>query len=183
MTKLPLKTGAHAGAALLCTIFTNIVLAQGAIDTLLPSAPIELIAVATSDSEVRLSWDPSTDDQQVVSYQVSRDDVIVSSSDSTFFTDTGLRGSTRYTYEIVASDGANLSRPAIATVSTLPRGTSIDAGARPFVPGNDLNATPMAPPSLFRVSAPPGYTNLVFSDEFNGTGPLDVTSSRAQLAV
>ena len=172
MTKRLVKASAHTTAVLLCTIISIPVLAQGGVDTSPPTAPIELIAVATSDSEIRLSWDPATDDQQVVSYQVSRGDVIVSRSNSTIFTDTNLRGGTRYTYSIVASDGTNLSRPAIATVSTLQRGTSIDPGARPSVLLND----PAPPLSVFRVmSAPPGYTNLVFSDEFDGTGPLDVT--------
>ena len=173
---------AKIAIAIFCASFASHTLAQGVNDTSPPTAPSELIAIATSDSEVRLNWDPAIDDRQVVAYVVRRDGAVVSTSANTFFTDTGLSSSTRYSYRIVASDGSNLSAPAIYTVTTLAAGASADPSGKPVETANNPVVELVPTPSTSSIvaassSVPAGYTNLVFSDEFNGNGSLDVTSN------
>ncbi len=88
-------------------------------DTTLPSVPATLAAVAVSDTEVDLSWQPSVDNIGVSGYRVWRDGVEIATTGATGFSDAGLLADTEYTYQVEAFDAAGnlsgLSAPASAT--------------------------------------------------------------------
>lgn len=84
-----------------------------------PSVPANLAAVAVSDTEIDLTWDASTDNVGVDHYNIYRDDVLVDTSVTNSFSDTGLTTLTEYTYEVSAEDAASnesaRSAPAVET--------------------------------------------------------------------
>ena len=94
-----------------------------------PTAPPNLNAVAVSASEIELSWEPPADNSRVSRYELSRNGELIATTNQTALTDRGLQAETEYLYEIVASDGENLSAVASYTLSTLPNGATDDAEA------------------------------------------------------
>lgn len=74
-----------------------------------PTIPQGFFATPLSGSSVRLTWQPSTDDVQLVGYNIFRDDVKIASTASTTYIDTGLTGNSLYNYGLNAYDEANLS--------------------------------------------------------------------------
>lgn len=115
-----------------------------------PTVPTNLSGNATSESEVNLSWNSSTDDNGVGSYRIYRAQgasaanatyVGTSSqtaSDPQTFSDTGLSPSTQYTYKVTAvnnfgyeSDGgATLTLTTLADV-TSPTILTVNANGNP----------------------------------------------------
>lgn len=93
-------------------------------DTQAPSAPTNLTAIATSSSQVNLSWNASTDNVGVTGYDVYRNGAIVGSSTSTSYSDTGLTASTTYSYTVKARDAAGN----VSAVSNTASGTTQSAG-------------------------------------------------------
>jgi chitodextrinase len=75
-------------------------------DTSPPSVPGNLAVTGTSSSSASLSWSPSSDNVGVAGYRVYRNGSQVGTTSGTTFTDTGLSGSTRYTYTVAAYDSA-----------------------------------------------------------------------------
>ncbi len=105
-----------------------------------PTTPSGLEA-APGRSQVVLVWNVSSDNVGVAGYRVSRNGAVVSTVQSTSFTDTGLANGTRYDYQVAAVDAAgNASAP--ATVSSTP----VAPGA-----GADTQA-PSSPPSFQAVA-------------------------------
>ncbi len=96
---------------------------SGPPDTTPPSTPTSLSANATSDSEITLAWNPSTDDSPVITYWVYQDgdyaNPVGSAVNATSQTVTGLSPSTSYSFEVRAIDAAGnesgLSNSADAT--------------------------------------------------------------------
>ena len=78
-----------------------------AADTIPPSAPLNLIAITISSSQIDLTWEPSTDNVAVTGYKVFRDSIEIASIDSTCYSDTGLTDSSSFLYYVVAFDSAN----------------------------------------------------------------------------
>ena len=88
-------------------------------DTIPPSSPDGLVAVATSPTNVNVRWSASTDNVGVAGYYIWRNGVQLPSTALTYLQDTGLSGHTSYTYQIAAYDLAfNVSQPAIVTIKT-----------------------------------------------------------------
>ena len=95
------------------------------VDTTPPTAPTGLTATAAGTT-VTLNWVKSSDDVRVKSYDVYRGAVKVGTTNgtatvpaATTFTDSGLAGTTAYSYYVVARDAANTSaRSNTATVTT-----------------------------------------------------------------
>ena len=71
-----------------------------------PSTPTGLSGTVASDTQLDLTWSPSTDNVQVIGYRVFRDGVFIRNTAVTSFTDTGLVPTTTYTYSVIAYDGA-----------------------------------------------------------------------------
>jgi chitodextrinase len=88
-----------------------------------PTAPSGLAAQAVAHDRVALTWTAASDPESgVASYNIYRDGSIVGSSTTTSFSDTGLTGSTQYSYQVTAVNGDGLEGPPTATVvvTTLP---------------------------------------------------------------
>jgi hypothetical protein len=77
-----------------------------------PSRPAGVIATAAKETETTLRWTPSTDDVGVASYELLRDQKVVATSTRAEATETGLKGSTRYCWTVVALDAAGNRSPA-----------------------------------------------------------------------
>lgn len=103
-------------------------------DTTPPSVPAGLNAQAVNATQVNLSWTASTDNVGVTGYKIFRDGVQVGTSATTSFQNTGLSGSTTYSYTVSANDPAGnnsaQSAPAVVTtpvVDNTPPGVSMSA--------------------------------------------------------
>jgi chitodextrinase len=91
-----------------------------------------LTATAVSASQIDLSWTAASDPESgVASYKVYRNGTVVATPTGTSFSDTGLAGSTSYTYQVSAVNGAGLEGPKSASAST----TTPD-GTPPTAPAN-----------------------------------------------
>ncbi len=92
-------------------------------DTTAPSVPTGLSATAASCSQVNLSWTASTDSggSGLAGYKVYRNSVQVATTTLTSFANTGLLGSTSYSYTVAAYDTAgNTSAQSTAASVTTP---------------------------------------------------------------
>jgi hypothetical protein len=93
----------------------------GAADTTPPTAPTDLTATATSPSSICLTWSPSTDTVGVDRYSVFRGGQQIADVTMAFdYLDTGLSGSTAYSYTVIAYDAAGNASAAsdVATATT-----------------------------------------------------------------
>jgi chitodextrinase len=127
-------------------------------DTQAPSVPTGLSAAGVTDSQVTLSWLPSSDDVGVSAYLVYRDGAFVRSTRSTTVTDTGLTPATTYSYTIAALDFAdNLSAPSapllVTTLGPSP-GFIQQNYATPQTPQSQVSATYLGAQSV-------GNTNIL----------------------
>ncbi len=94
-------------------------------DTTAPTVPTSLNATAASCSQVNLSWGSSTDSggSGLKGYNVYRNNVLIQfvAAPATTTSDTGLAGSTSYSYQVSAIDNATnqSARTAAKSASTL----------------------------------------------------------------
>ena len=93
-------------------------------DTVPPSAPTGLIAIPVALSQIDLAWASSTDDSGTVAgYHVWRDTVVVATTSSLTYSDTGLTSGTSYAYYITAFDATlneSASSTSVATTTLSP---------------------------------------------------------------
>ena len=95
-------------------------------DVTAPTVPTSVTATAASSSRVDVRWAPSTDNTAVSGYRVYRNGSTspVATTTSTSWSDTGLAGSTTYTYRVSAVDPSGnesaRSDPASATTPATP---------------------------------------------------------------
>ncbi|HUD11364.1 MAG TPA: fibronectin type III domain-containing protein [Candidatus Saccharimonadia bacterium] len=95
-------------------------------DTTPPTVPTGLTAVATSGTQVNVSWNASTDNVGVTGYIVYRNgNVLATVTSGTTYSDTGLTNQTSYTYTVAAYDAAgNISAQSppvnVSTPDTIP---------------------------------------------------------------
>ena len=75
-------------------------------DTEAPSIPQNLSATGVSDDQIDLTWDASTDNVGVTGYNIYRDNLLVDTSPTNAYSDTGLAIETEYEYEVSAFDAA-----------------------------------------------------------------------------
>jgi len=73
-------------------------------DTEAPTIPTNLSATAISTTEIDLSWTASTDNVGVTGYNIYRDSVLIDTSATNSYSDTGLIPDTEYTYTVSAYD-------------------------------------------------------------------------------
>jgi chitodextrinase len=71
-----------------------------------PSAPQGLTATAVSPTEIDLTWQPSTDNEEVSGYYLYRNNTKIASVASTSYNDIGLTAGTTYGYSVYAYDEA-----------------------------------------------------------------------------
>lgn len=99
-----------------------------------PTTPTVLTAIVISSSQINLSWGSSTDNVGVAGYRIYRDGSIITTTTETYYSDTGLTESTRYTYTVTAFDAAgNESQHSAQASATTSAGSS---GLPPEAPSN-----------------------------------------------
>ncbi|WP_339151440.1 glycoside hydrolase family 6 protein [Streptomyces sp. F41] len=101
----------------------------GGSDTEAPTVPTGLRVTAKSSSSVTLAWTASTDNRAVTGYDILRGGVLVGSTASTSFTDSGLGASSSYSYTVRAKDAAGNVSAASAAVPVTTDGGSTGTGA------------------------------------------------------
>lgn len=128
---------------------TSATAVQKVIDTEAPSKPGKPAGSATTSSQTTLAWAASTDNVAVVLYEIYRNDVLVGTSATPSFADTGLAQLTAYSYTVKAKDAAgNVSAASPPTkvttiklwskiVSTV-GGLCLDGNEELTKPGTDL---------------------------------------------
>lgn len=91
-------------------------------DTTDPSAPLNLIAMPVSSTQINLSWSASSDNIGVVAYDVYRDNIKIATVSGTSFGDGSLNASTSYNYYVESRDAAgNSSTSVIVRETTKPK--------------------------------------------------------------
>ena len=96
-------------------------------DTQAPSTPTGLNATAASQSQINLTWNPSSDNVIIIGYNVYRNGTHVGTATTTAYNDTGLAANTAYSYTVAAYDAAGntsaQSSQASATTTSTPPAT------------------------------------------------------------
>jgi len=89
-------------------------------DTTPPAGPNSVNANALNGSQVNLSWGVASDNVGVTGYEIYRNGTLISTQNTTTYTDSGLNPSTTYTYKVIAKDAAgNKSTGSQVSVTTL----------------------------------------------------------------
>ncbi|MGV9775356.1 glycosyl hydrolase family 18 protein [Streptosporangium sp. NPDC003464] len=84
----------------------------GGDDTTPPSTPGDLRSTATTSTSASLAWNASTDNVAVTGYEIYRGATLLTTVNTTTYTDTGLTPATTYSYTVRARDAAgNRSTP------------------------------------------------------------------------
>jgi chitodextrinase len=148
-----LQFGATNGNAI-NTVFDDILLDAAAMpgpgggtpptpDTQPPTAPSGLVATALSASQIRLTWNPATDNIGVAGYRVYRNGgstPIATVTSGASYTDASLAPATTYSYTVAAFDDAGNPSPpsalASATTQTTPPPTGQPIKAITFEGGS-----------------------------------------------
>lgn len=96
-------------------------------DTQSPSVPAGLSANNVTETTLTLSWNASTDNIGVASYDVYQDGVLITNVSGTSTSITGLSADTSYDFTVIAKDAAGneSAQSSILTVTTL-SGTSLN---------------------------------------------------------
>ncbi|HAH32242.1 MAG TPA: hypothetical protein DCL44_08015 [Elusimicrobia bacterium] len=106
------------------------------LDSQAPTVPTSLTAVAVSSSQINLAWTASTDNVGVTGYKIYRDGggTPITTAAGTAYNNTGLTGSTGYSYTVSACDAAgNCSAQTSASSDTTHPGAG---GEWVLVPGS-----------------------------------------------
>ncbi len=84
-------------------------------DITAPSTPINLSVVSSTETEITVSWDESTDDTEVAGYRVYLDGDLISTTTQTLHILTGLQAESLYQVTVEAFDDAgNISEMSMA---------------------------------------------------------------------
>ncbi|PZG36971.1 chitin-binding protein [Listeria ivanovii] len=75
-----------------------------AVDTEAPTAPKNLMSHAQTDTTIALCWQAATDNVEVKSYELYRDNKKILTTTATMFQDTKLTNNTTYKYKVYAVD-------------------------------------------------------------------------------
>ena len=76
-----------------------------------PTAPVDLLTTAVTDSTVTLSWSAASDNVGVTAYRIYRDGSLLATSAALSFGDSGLQPSTSYLYSVTALDASGNESP------------------------------------------------------------------------
>lgn len=142
------------------------------IDTTAPTTPGPVTAQQITDTTTQFTWTASTDNVGVTGYKVFRNGVLVGTTPTNSYTDTGLTASTAYTYTVVAFDAAgNQSAVSGSGVIT----TKAPDTTAPTAPGQPVaSAITASSLTLTWTAATDNYGVSKYSINRNGT---DIGSS------
>jgi len=139
-------------------------LATTTVDTTPPSVPANVSASAVSQSQINVSWNPSTDNVGVTGYQVFRNSIQIATTTATSYPDSNLAASTTYSYTVTAFDAAgNVSAQSTAAIATT---SSTDT------------TPPSAPTNLTGGSTVSSQVNLSWSASTDNVGVAGYRVSR-----
>ena len=88
-------------------------------DTTPPSTPLAL-AATPGNAQVSLTWTASTDNVAVTGYRVYRDDALIASPSTPYYSDTAVTNTVTYAYRVVAVDSSGNTSAATPAVSATP---------------------------------------------------------------
>ncbi len=141
-------------------------------DTVAPTVPQSVSAVATSAGAATVTWAASTDNVAVSGYEIFRNGSLVgtAAASATSFANTGLAGSTTYSYTVKAVDAAgNRSAESSPASVTTPAGNSLtiyyknSAFANSYIhykPDNSAAWTTLPGAAMQTSSAYPAYKSI-----------------------
>jgi fibronectin type 3 domain-containing protein len=142
--------------------------------TLPPSVPTNVVAMATSTSQIAVSWTASTDPQGISSYQILRGtspaslvQIGIVTGTTTNYNDHALTASTTYYYAVTATQAAYVSQmSAVAAAATLalpsaPAGVSAAATSTSQVAVSWTAGASGMPVSSYQILRGTTATNLV----------------------
>jgi chitodextrinase len=120
-THLLAAVAADAAGNLKTATALTVTVTRGAPDTTPPSVPTNLTATGISTSQINLAWTASTDNVGVAGYNIFRGGVLIASTTTNSYSNTGLAASTTYSYAVSAYDAAGntSAQSSPATGSTL----------------------------------------------------------------
>jgi fibronectin type 3 domain-containing protein len=131
-----------------------------AVDTTPPSPPGNLRATADGPTKVTLTWDPSTDDTSVATYEVRRDGTLIASPKNPGYVDEAASAGSSIRYAVVAVDPAgNRSDPSTADTNTPAIPTSFT-----FAAAGDHGANTKTAAGLGALDASPAAFYLALGD-------------------
>jgi chitodextrinase len=90
---------------------------QTGTDTSAPTAPSTPVATSVSVSSVTFAWAAATDDTGVTAYRVYQNGMLIGTTAGTAWSATSLRGSTDYSFSVVAVDAAGNTSPFSGTLT------------------------------------------------------------------
>jgi chitodextrinase len=135
-----------------------------AADTTPPSAPSSLSAKALSSTQAALYWSGAKDNVGIAEYDVYRNGVLVGSTSSPNFEDSGLTPAGKYTYAVKTRDTAGNVSAVAKTVNVSLSGTSTTGSIAGFA----TNAQSKLPLGNVKVSAT--LNGKTTSQSSNGSG-------------
>jgi len=137
-TAFTTKHGSQTSAqtALATLLIGNYVVA----DNSAPSTPINLKTQAMSSNQINLAWDAATDNVAVTGYKIFRDAVLLGTTASTFYSNTGLSANTSYNYNVLAFDALGNESTLSATSGT----TTLASSTETIIPSTPTNLTAVA---------------------------------------
>ena len=118
-----------ANITLFTTLMLSVVTASLANEP--PTKPPNLAGIVVSDSEVKLTWDASTDDKRVKNYSIYVDGARVATTRSRQYSVGNLVSNTLYEFGVEAYDGAAVSFLASVSLTTLTSTTDEEDSADP----------------------------------------------------
>ena len=86
-------------------------------DTEPPTVPQNLIASSVTQTQIELTWEASTDNNDSISYEIYRNDQLLDTVTTTNYVDMNIESSNTYTYAIVAVDFAGNTSETSAQIS------------------------------------------------------------------
>ncbi|MBS1534750.1 MAG: fibronectin type III domain-containing protein [Bacteroidetes bacterium] len=132
---------------------TNFTITAGTADTTPPTAPT-LSASNTTSTTTQLSWSGATDNVAVTNYEIYKNGVLLTTTQNTTYTVTGLTASTAYTFNVKAKD-------ADGNVSALSNTVNVTTGAP--------DTTPPTAPTLSATGTTMTTTTLSWSGATDNT--------------
>ncbi|HXI85500.1 MAG TPA: fibronectin type III domain-containing protein, partial [Verrucomicrobiae bacterium] len=105
-----------------------------AVDTTAPTVPTGLTPSVISSSQINLSWSASTDTggSGLAGYKIYRSGVLITTTTATSYSNTGLAGSTTYSFTVAAYDNAgNISAQSTTVSATTPAAADTTAPSVP----------------------------------------------------
>ncbi len=149
----------------------------GETDTTPPQQPQGLRALGASLTEVSLAWSIASDNIGIATYNVYRDDTLISHTPFPVYRDSGLVPDTEYSYTIVAEDEAgNSSSPSVAAIGRVLDTPDTDA---PDVPSSaSIDATTQSIDVFWRHSNINDLVRFEVTRTGDGVITREVTSTR-----